>query len=117
MGEHDVSNELDQERLRVFMKAVLTDVRALETMLAEGWVESGVRRIGAEQEMFLVDEVGRPALTALEVLGHVSDDRFTTELALFNLEANLSPHVFGNSCLRKMEAELCEALALAREAS
>ncbi|MHC4513708.1 MAG: glutamate-cysteine ligase family protein [Planctomycetota bacterium] len=117
MGEHDVSNELDQERLRVFMKAVLTDVRALETMLAEGWVESGVRRIGAEQEMFLVDEVGRPALTALEVLGHVSDDRFTTELALFNLEANLSPHVFGNSCLRKMEAELCEALALAREAA
>ena len=33
MGERDASNELDQERLRVFMKAVLTDVQALETML------------------------------------------------------------------------------------
>lgn len=37
------------------MRALLDDVQALETMLEEGMIEEGVRRIGAEQEMFLVD--------------------------------------------------------------
>ena len=53
------------------MKALLADVHALETMLEEGMVESGIRRIGAEQEMFLVDELGRPVPKALEVLDHL----------------------------------------------
>ncbi len=117
MGEHDVSSDLDQEQLRVFMKAVLADVQALETMLDEGFVESGVRRIGAEQEMFLVDEVGRPVPRALQVLERLEDERFTTELALFNLEVNLTPHVFGDGCLRKMETELSRALSRAEEAA
>jgi len=116
MGEHDVSADRDQEQLRVFMKAVLADVQALETMLDQGMVETGVRRIGAEQEMFLVDEVGRPVPLAVEVLDRL-DERFTTELAQFNLEANLTPHVFGGDCLHRMEAELMEALALAASAA
>ncbi len=121
MGEQEVSDELDQGQLRAFMKALLADVQALETMLEEGMVESGIRRVGAEQEMFLVDELGRPVPKALEVLDHLHNGGcagdFTTELALFNLEANLSPQVFGKDCLRKMEVELCEVLALARAAA
>ena len=38
------------------MRAILADLRALERMLDEGMFETGVRRIGAEQEMFLIDE-------------------------------------------------------------
>jgi hypothetical protein len=46
------------------MKAILNDLRALEQMLKDGLVESGIRRIGAEQEMFLVDSDLGPATDA-----------------------------------------------------
>jgi hypothetical protein len=53
MGEHRVQSDITGEQLRLFMKSLLTDLQALETMLRDGMIESGVRRIGAEQELFL----------------------------------------------------------------
>ena len=52
MGEHNVEQELDERKLHEFMQALLADLRALAFMLEHGCIESGVRRIGAEQEMF-----------------------------------------------------------------
>src|SRR5678809_1593631 len=100
MGNHEVHSEIDSETLRRFMKSLLEDLRALAFMLETGQVESGVRRIGAEQEMFLVDREFRPAPVALEVLKRVKDARFTTEIAKFNLEANLSPLELKTDCFR-----------------
>ena len=116
-GEHVVSGNADVEQLRVFMKHLLKDLRALEHMIAEGMIESGVRRIGVEQEMFLVDRAWRPAPVACEVLDRLDDPRFTTELGLFNLEFNLDPVVFGGDCLRRMENQLTEHLSRVREAA
>ena len=59
MGRHDLPSAFTQEQLRAFMKAILADVHALERMLDEDRFETGVRRIGAEQEMFLLDRAGR----------------------------------------------------------
>jgi gamma-glutamyl:cysteine ligase YbdK (ATP-grasp superfamily) len=118
MGEHDVSGQLDEHQLRAFSKALLDDVHALDRMLANpDMFESGVRRVGAEQEMFLVDEHMRPAPVSTEVLARAGDDRLTTELAKFNLEANLAPHVFGGRCLRGLEMELEEVLSVTRAAA
>jgi hypothetical protein len=47
----------------------------------------------------------RPALTAMQILDRIDDPRFTHELGLFNLEANLSPLELGGDCLRQLEAE------------
>src|SRR5579885_733359 len=91
MGEHPVDQQSDDRRVGAFMKALLADLRALEVMLETGRFESGVRRIGAEQEMFLVDREMRPAPVAADVLKRVADPRLTTEIARFNLEANLTP--------------------------
>lgn len=99
------------------MKALLNEVRALEDMHAAGMFESGIRRIGAEQEMFLVDQANRPALSAMQVLDQIDDARFTHELGLFNLEANLSPLELGGDCLRRLEAEADELLEIGREAA
>ena len=49
MGEHNVEQELDEGKLHEFMQALLADLRALAFMLENGCIESGVRRIGAEQ--------------------------------------------------------------------
>ena len=61
MGEHNVEQYVDEKKAQVFMKALLEDLRALAFMLENDCVESGVTRIGAEQEMFLIDRYLRPA--------------------------------------------------------
>lgn len=114
MGEHDVEQELDEQKLQAFMKALLDDLRALDYMLDNDLIETGVRRIGAEQEMFLVDDSLRPAPVSMQVLEHAGDPRLTTEIAKFNLEANLTPLTLSGDCFSQMEAELNDVLAGAR---
>ena len=60
--------ESDGESLRAFTNKVLRDLRALEMLLASGAFESGIRRIGAEQECFLVDRSWHPAPSALKIM-------------------------------------------------
>ena len=114
MGEHDIDLKQDARNLRAYMKALLNDLSALEYMLEHGLIESGVRRIGAEQEMFLVDQNLHPATVAQEVIERAGDARLTTEIARFNLEANLTPVDLGGRCFRQMEHELEEVIRLTR---
>lgn len=100
------TDPLDPGALRRFTRAVLTDLRALEEMLQRGMMEEGVRRLGAEQELFLVDQGWRPARTAPEILERLHDERFTPELARFNLEINLEPDLLEGACFRRLEETL-----------
>lgn len=115
MGEHRVEPNIDEQKGQAFMRALLEDLRALAFMLEDGRIESSVWRVGAEQEMFLIDRYLRPAPVALEVLKHTNDARLTTEIARFNLEANLTPLQLGNNCFSRMEQELTELVELARQ--
>ena len=117
MGEHTVEQYVDEKKAQAFMKALLEDLRALAFMLENHRVESGVTRIGAEQEMFLIDRYLRPAPVSLEVLKHANDARLTTEIARFNLEANLTPLKLENDCFSRMQCELEELLDLARQSA
>ncbi len=117
MGEHNVAPEMDAENVQAFMKALLDDLRALDYMIDNDLFENGVRRIGAEQEMFLVDENLRPAPVSVEVLQHAKDSRLTTEIAKFNLEANLTPMDLSGNCFAQMESELNTVLARARRSA
>ncbi len=117
MGSQDVEREKDAAELRSFISHLLRDVQALERMLAQGMIESGVHRIGAEQELFLVDAARRPAMLAMELLERVADSHYTNELGLFNLEINLDPLVFGGNCLSRLEEQLQSALRRLREAA
>lgn len=114
MGEKDIRIELDSSELRVFTQALLRDVRALEQLLDNGTIESGVRRIGLEQELFLVDDQWRPAPIAVEALDRIDDPRVTSEIGRFNLECNLDPLLFGGNCLRTMENRVVELLDTVR---
>ena len=113
MGEHNVETRVTEEQLQQFMAALLNDVRALERMLETGMIETGVRRVGAEQEMFLVNKGYRPAPLALKALEAIDDPHFTTELAQFNLEANLPVYPFAGRFLSDMEKDLRRLLELA----
>src|SRR5215470_1040692 len=117
MGEHNVEQHVDEKKSQAFMKALLEDLYALAWMLQNGFIESGVTRIGAEQEMFLIDRHLRPAPVSLEVLKHANDARLTTEIARFNLEGNLTPVKLENNCFTLMEQELIALIGLARESA
>ena len=117
MGDKQVSMETDERRMRHFTKAVLNDLQALETMLADGKMEDGVFRIGAEQEIFLVDSAMRPAPIVLEILEKAGDRRLTTEIGRFNIEANLTPLDFSGDCLSKLENELNEAVEIVKQSA
>ncbi len=105
-GHKHIDGELEGKTRRSFMRALLNDLRALERMLQEDRFERGVSRIGAEQELFLVDRAYHPAPGALDLLKRLDDPHFTTELGLFNLEINADPQPLGGDGLARMEAQL-----------
>ncbi|MGH9324204.1 MAG: CBS domain-containing protein [Vicinamibacteria bacterium] len=117
MGQQQVQDGISGEQLRLFMRNLLDDLRVLEIMLADGHIEADVRRIGAEQEMFLVGSGYRPAPLVMEILDVLKDPHFTTELARFNLEANMEPLSFGGTCLSDMERRLTMLVEKARDAA
>lgn len=113
----DFVPEQTPESVRIFTKALLRDLAALERMFDSGMIESGITRIGAEQEMFLVNRGFRPSTRAQEILERLGGDPFTPELALFNLEVNLPPMVLESDAFSRMETILDEYVARAREAA
>src|SRR5215470_494011 len=113
----DVGAEQDEQKRREFMHAMLADLRALDRMLRDGVFETGPRRIGAEQEMFLIDRSWAPARASLQMLEKLADSHYTTELGLFQLEANADPQLFAGNGLSRMEAQLDELVAKARTAA
>ena len=107
MGEQRVSLVKDAAQMEKFVRNLLNDVKALEFMLENDWFESDITRIGAEQEMCIVDTKNyRPAPIAMEALETMKDWEWVeTELARFNLETNLTPRVFKGKCLTELEQE------------
>jgi CBS domain-containing protein/gamma-glutamylcysteine synthetase len=107
MGEERVKLADSKKEVQRFMKYVLKDIRAMEKMLAGDWFETDPIRIGAEQELCLVDRHSKASPRAMEILAKLDDEeRFTTELAKFNLEINLKPLEFKGNCLSQMEEDL-----------
>ncbi len=107
MGRQDVEKQSTADEFRTFTRALLRDLKALELMLERGMIESGIRRFGAEQELFLVDSGWRPAMVAMEVLDLLpKNGPFTTELGRMNLEFNLDPHLLEKDCFSILHAEI-----------
>lgn len=112
MGNLNVIPADDTAKVRRYMQFLFKDIEGLEKMIADNMIEEGVTRIGAEQELCLVDKTLRPAPIADEVLTRLGDDHFTTELSKFNLEINLDPLKFEGDCLSLMEKRLSAYLSV-----
>ncbi len=112
-----LSGGLAGDERRRYMRALLTDLRALEKMLADDVFERGILRIGTEQEMFLVDGAYQPAPAALPMLERLGTTHFTTELAQFNLEVNADPQPLAGHGIAQLEAQLEALYAKVQEAA
>ena len=106
MGAKGVRIAKSQQEVNDFTKHLLKDIQALDGMLKADMFEVDEIMIGAEQELCLIDEHGRPAPKAIEILKDLNHPNFTTELARFNLEANLDPVIFSGDCFRNFENQI-----------
>ena len=95
----------------------MNDLDALKKMIDEDLFEKDIQRIGAEQELCIVNKNYRPSLNALKILEKINDPHFTTELALFNLEINLDPIELKKNSFSEFEKQLIQFLAKAENAA
>ncbi len=106
MGVANVKLTNSVEQLQTFERHILSDIHAMDKMLKEGWFEIDKIRIGAEQEFCLVDKYSKPIGKSIEMMEHLDEKFFTTELARFNMEINATPREFKNTCLSDLENEI-----------
>ncbi|WP_232622886.1 CBS domain-containing protein [Pareuzebyella sediminis] len=114
VGEHSVKKLKGSTAKAEYLKHLLDDLEALQRMSDQNMFESSPIRIGAEQEFCLVNETWEPAELAVEVLKGLDGRFFTTELARYNLEANLEPLSLSGECFSKMHAHLDYLMGKAR---
>ena len=117
MGEHSVEGPTNPSELRAFTRAILDDFDALKSMVENGQIETGHTRFGAEQELFLVGADARAARASEAILAGANDERLTTELATYNLEANLPPGPIKDGFLTELRNELEDAIAVIRRSA
>lgn len=109
MGDQKISALESRSRSR-FLRSLLDDIEALEAMIQQGMIESGITRIGAEQELCLVGDNLRPAMNGTPILDEAGDPNLTSELAQWNLEINLDPCDVQPGCIQKMHSQLNQKL-------
>ena len=109
MGDQKIS-ALESHSKAEFLRHLLDDINALEKMIADGLIESGISRIGAEQEICLIGDNLRPAMTGPQILEKANDANMTSELAQWNLEINLDPCAVQPGCFTRMHSQLTEKL-------
>lgn len=115
MGQATSNSKHTKNKHLHFVSALLEDITALEHMIDNGMIESDVERIGAEQEICIVQENFSPADNSIALLQDINDPQFTTELAKYNIEINLHPRKLGEGSCLAMENELLEKFELARK--
>lgn len=113
MGDFAVKSLQDGLNRQQYLVQLLTDVQAIEKMLLDDRFEKDKRRIGAEQELCVVDDSFNPSRNGPEILAALGDKHFTSEIARYNLEINLDPFEFRSDCLRRLERQLISMLGKA----
>ncbi|MBR9845906.1 MAG: CBS domain-containing protein [Algicola sp.] len=117
MGSQSVKPITNKTERKIFINHLLNDIEALDRMIKSDAFEKGVQRIGAEQELCIVDKYYRPSFNALQILKQINDAHFTTELGLFNLEANLDPLELKEKCFSQLESDLYNLIDKAHKAA
>jgi CBS domain-containing protein len=106
MGRQKNIQKIHAKEMQEYTRNLLNDIRALEWMINENLLEDNQRRIGVEQEIYLVDRYWKPHPVIMDVLKHIKDPHFVTEFASFNAEINLDPILFKGDAFSKLYQEL-----------
>jgi len=117
MGDLNVKSVSNKREVREFSQHLINDVKALEQMLINDWFDTETIRIGAEQELCLVDHHLRPASVSMELLEKTNNPDYVNEIAQYNLEINFAPHVFEKDCLSLLESDINKHVSIVKDAA
>ena len=117
MGSQSVKAIKSLKDRKDYLYHLLNDVKALDMMIENKLFEKSIQRIGAEQELCIVNKNFHPSKNALKILKKIDDKHFTTELALFNLEINLDPLILETNCFSLLEEQISTLLKKAHIAA
>lgn len=106
MGDFKVRKIKNAKDSNKMYQQALQDIAVFEQMLQDDIFDNGDPKIGAEQEICIVNKELEPSQNALKLLDVIDDEHYTNELALFNLEINLEPLPLKDNCFSEMEGEL-----------
>lgn len=116
MGEQ-IDGKISRNTKYRFIHQLMQDVEALEYMVENNLFEVDTWRIGAEQELCIVNNDWKPSPNAMKILSEVNDHAVTTELATYNLEINLDPFRLTNNCFSRIHNQLDEKLQSVKNAA
>lgn len=110
MGKSIDSTRFTRDDIQQFNTRLDESLLALEKMLATPDFGQGEPSIGAELELYIIDERGKPLPISKRLVDTADDERLTLEINQYNLEANLSPGPMRGASLRRIEDEMVEIL-------
>ncbi|MFC4113920.1 glutamate--cysteine ligase [Nonomuraea zeae] len=110
-----MGRDLDKERFTEaeyarFGERIREQLGVLRELLDTPGFGAGPATIGAELELFLIDEQGRPLPRNSEVQEALGDPRVVLELGRFNIEVNLTPTPLAGTPFELMAGEVQETM-------
>ena len=102
-------SEHEYERMREKLDQCLM---ALDVLLSTPGFGEGEQTLGAELELFIVDDERAPLLSNTEVHDRITDGRLTKEVNRCNLEGNMTPLPLAGAPFAAMHAEMDEVYAI-----
>ena len=117
MGTEIERERFDEADYGRFARRLEQSLRAFQVLLDRPGFGEGPRSLGAELELFLVDDAGGPLPLNEAVLRETVDPRITVELDRFNLECNLRPTPLAGRPFSALAREIDGTLAELRRAA
>jgi hypothetical protein len=110
MGEEVEAVAFTREERQRYREKVLQDLDVFEQMLTHHSFDYERPLTGMEIELSLVDEDFLPRMNNAAVLERISDPRYQTELARYNIELNVEPRLLPGDAARDLEDDLRHSL-------
>ncbi len=110
MGLEIDHTNFSPEDFSKFRDRLQCNLRALKTLLSRPGFGEGDLSFGAELELYIIDNEGRPLHKNLEILEKLNDPQLTLELNRYNLEYNFSPSLIKDSCFSHTQTEALAAI-------
>ncbi len=106
MGQSIDQTEFSAEDYRKFREHLQENIAQLEALLKRPGFGQGPESLGAELELYTIDQDGLPVMHNVDIKDAFQDDQLTLELNRFNLEYNLSPVPAIGNPFSKIQAEM-----------
>jgi len=108
MGKDISKVSFTKRDFSVFSKQLDQQLIDLKTAIAQPNFGDETLKIGAELELYLVDDLGVPSLSNQQLLSDIDDAQFQPELNQYNIELNLNAYPIKGKPFSRLRAEILE---------